>query len=228
MTTTGLGVAVINCCTIWWNTYPTHAFNHFRWSNFMPWLPYWRWKRFPCFPKLKWQSTWQTEVKWRIACKPLLYFPFSCSFSRDIAVFLFPSPFCLSFSPISGLPSPFLLPLTLLCFCLTAVELLWEVIRKNSTETHTAAAENKAFSIFYSPSMHYNSKRLGVRGRGEWGKLCMYYRDIFREWCWEQSVALVSPKLYALRYLMQACTWFWHSEAKGLAWSCLANWQPRL
>lgn len=135
---------------------------------------------------------------------------------------------CLSFHLIPGLPSPILLPLTLLCFCLTAVGLLWEVIRKNSTETHTAAAENKAFNIFYSPSMHYNSKRLWVRGRGKWEKVCRYYQDIFREWCQEQSVALVSPKLYALSYLMQVCTCFWHSEAKGLVWSCLANWQPWL
>lgn len=46
----------------------------------------------------------------------------------------------LSFFPsytLHCLPSSIVLPLTLLSFCLTAVGLLWEVIRKNSTETHT-------------------------------------------------------------------------------------------
>ena len=44
--------------------------------------------------------------------------------------------------------------------------LLWEVIKKNSTETHTAAAENKALNTFFS--LHYNSKRIVV-GRGKLG-----------------------------------------------------------
>lgn len=119
---------------------------------------------------------------------PLLYFPSLALFSLCIAVFLFPSTFCLSSHPIPYIVSP---PLTLLPFCLTAVGLLWEVIRKNSTETHTAAAENKAFNTFYSPFLHYNSKRLGVRGRG----VCRYYQDIFREWCWRGKGCFGKPKL---------------------------------
>lgn len=38
-------------------------------------------------------------------------------------------------------------------FCLTAAGLLWEVIRKNSTETQAPTPASKAFSTF-SPSMH--------------------------------------------------------------------------
>lgn len=161
-----------------------------------------------------------------------------CPYFISLSLLVFTVYYCLpvpadilSFFPsysLHGLPSPIPLPLTILCFCLTAVGLLWEVIRKNSTETHTAAAENKAFNTFYSPSMHYNSKRLGVRGRGEWREVCRYYQDIFREWCQEENAALVSPRLCALKYLMQVCTCFWHSELKGLFWPCLANWQPWL
>lgn len=92
----------------------------------------------------------------------LLYFPSLALFSLCNSVFLFLSTFCLS----SRLyPSSFLFPLTLPSFCLTTVGLLWEVIRKNSTETHAAAAESKTFNTFYSPDLLY-SKRLQVRGRG--------------------------------------------------------------
>lgn len=111
---------------------------------------------------------------------PLLYFPSLSPFALWNSVFLFLSTFCLSSHPF---PSSILLPLTLLSFCLTTVGLLWEVIRKNSTETRTAAAESKAFNTFYSPTLHYNSKRLGVRGRGGWGRVCRNCWNIFREWC---------------------------------------------
>lgn len=56
------------------------------------------------------------------------------------------------------------LPLTLLSLCLTAVRLLWEVIRKSSTETHTAAAENKAFNRFYSLSA-LQQQKAGSQGK---------------------------------------------------------------
>lgn len=139
----------------------------------------------------------------------------------------------LSFFPSYPLyrhPTSNWLPLTLLSLCLTAVRLLWEVIRKSSTETHTAAAENKAFNRFYSLSLHYNSKRPGVRGRGWWGRVRGHYQDIFREQCLGENAALVILNFYVLKnqvffffnYLyLRLC----HSEAKGLVCPCLAQWQ---
>lgn len=73
----------------------------------------------------------------------------------------------LSFFPSYPLyrhPTSNWLPLTLLSLCLTAVRLLWEVIRKSSTETHTAAAENKAFNRFYSLSA-LQQQKAGSQGK---------------------------------------------------------------
>lgn len=196
---------------------------------------YWRWKHSTCFPELKWQSTWQSEAKWKIACKPLLsvYTLFPLTHSVFTVYSCLPVPVDIqSFLPIYPLhcvPSSISLPLTLLSFCLTAVGLLWEVIRKNSTETYTAAVENKAFNTFYSSSLRYNSKRLGVRRWGGWGKVCRNYQDIFREWCRGGNAALVSPNFNVPWYLMEVSNYLYlclcHTEAKGLVWSCLANWQ---
>lgn len=201
----------MNCWTTCDETITLHVcYKPIRWGVFGTvhgrwWLhaffktPYWKWRRSTCFPELKWQSTWQTEAKWKIASfffLPILYFLSLALFSPCIAVFLFLSTFCLSSHPfpLHRLPSSILLPLTLLSFCLTAVGLRWEVIRKNSTETHTAAAENKSFNTFYSPSLHYNSKRLRVRGRGGWGRVCRNYQNIFREW-WGRKCCFGKPKL---------------------------------
>lgn len=158
---------------------------------------------------------------------PLFSFP--CSFSLCVAVFLFPSTFCLSFHPIRSLPLPILLPLTLFCFCLTAAGLLWEVIRKNSTETHTAAAENKAFQCFLLSLHALQQQKAGSRGKRRMREgvqvLPGHLQGMMSEGkcCFGKprtlSAKVPDGRLYLLLTLM---------EAKGLIWSCLANWQPCL
>lgn len=80
-----------------------------------------------------------------------LCFPSLAPLSLCITAFLIsidvPS-FFPSFFSVSSLFCS--LPFALLSLYLTAVRLLWEVIRKNSTETHTAAAENKVSNTFCS------------------------------------------------------------------------------
>ena len=117
--------------------------------------------------------------------------------------------------------SSVLLLLTRLSLCLTAVALLWEVIRKNSTETHTPAAENRAFNTFFSPSLHYNSKRLGVRGR--WGK---GGKQGTTRTASGNNVGRKMPLWYSLTFMYSGTrckfnmsyTCLWHFKAKGLVW----------
>lgn len=100
---------------------------------------------------------------------------------------------------------------------------------KLNRDTHSGCW-NKAFNTFYSPSLHYNSKRLGVREGGS-GRVCRYYQDIFREWCWGENAALLSPNFYAPSSLMQVSNDLYllvSLRGKGLVWLCLANWQSCL
>lgn len=147
-------------------------------------------------------------------------------FPRSVfTVFLFPLTFLSFFlsHPLHRRPSSLLLPLTLFPLCLTAVRLLWEVIRKNSTERHTQQLLKTRLSIVSTLSLHYNSKRLAVREW--WGRVRRHYQDIFREWCRGGNAALVIPHFYAPRYLMQGSNYLYQGlcqlEAKGLVWSCL-------
>ena len=120
---------------------------------------------------------------------PLLYFPSLALFSWCIAVFLFPSTFCLSSHPIPYIFSP---PLTLLPLCLTAVGLLWEVIRKNSTETHTQQLLKTRLSILSTLPSCITIAQGWESGEGG---VCRYYQDIFREWCRGGKGCFGKPKL---------------------------------
>lgn len=133
--------------------------------------------------------------------------PCSCQHSVFLAVLVLPPP-----RPAPPrLTSSTSLPLTLPSLCLTTVGLLWEVIRKNSAETHTAAAaESKAFNPFYSRALHYNSKRLGVGGR-RW-RLPLHLQGVVS---WGKR-CFGKPGFYVARYPTRSfCSYLCHSGAKG-------------
>lgn len=183
---------------------------------------------------MKWQLTWQTEAKWKISyifLLSLLYFLSLALFFLCTAVFLFPLMLRLSSHPFPfhRLPTSIWLALSLALFslCLTAVGLLWEVIRKNSTETHTAAAENKAFNTPVSPSLHYNSKRLGDGEEDDEGTCTgttgiSFGNDIRGKWCVGKT--RFYPPADATFILLVAAGVTQEQKVR----SCQANWKSRL
>lgn len=157
------------------------------------------------------EVTVRLRLNWRFHMRPRLFSLTSfCMCVRNLAS-LFLSVlhlplltlFLLPPSRLSTTPQP--APLPPPRFCLTTVGLLWEVIRKNSAETHTAAAESEAFQsllLLSRPALQWQKAARRVKKGNRVGGVGLvgaveedvgWWHRIFREPCHRGNDALVRP-----------------------------------